>query len=57
VDGSRLRGVFAEGKMSSRFVVVGKASLQDHSEVLLAEDNPVVRRARTSMLEDRELLP
>ena len=24
VDGSRLRGVFAEGEMSSRFVVVGK---------------------------------
>jgi hypothetical protein len=35
VDGSRLRGVFTEGEMSSRFVVVGKIRGQDSTEMLL----------------------
>jgi hypothetical protein len=42
VDGSWLRGVFAEGEMRSRFVVVGKIRGQDATEMLLTEDDHVI---------------
>ena len=43
LDGPRLRGVLAEREMSSRFVIVGKARGQDLTEMLLAEDDYVVK--------------
>jgi hypothetical protein len=43
VDGSRIRRILAKRKMRSRPVVIGKVSLQDPMEVLLAEDNHVVK--------------
>ena len=47
VDGSRIRRALAKIKMSSRPVVIGKVSLQDPTEVLLAEDNHVVKAFST----------
>ena len=43
VDRPRLWRVLAQRKVSSGFVVIGKVSLQDPTEVLLAEDNHVVK--------------
>ena len=42
VNGSRLRSVFAEGEMGSRFVIVGKMGGQDSTEMLFAKDDHVI---------------
>ena len=48
VDGSGLRGVFAEREMRSRLVVIGKVRGQDSTEMLLAEDNHVIETISTN---------
>jgi hypothetical protein len=42
LDGPRIRRVLAEREMSSRFVIVGKVSGQNPTEMLPTEDNHVI---------------
>jgi len=49
LDGARLRRVLAQGQVRSRPVIVGEVGLQNPVQVLLAEDNDVIKTFSTDI--------
>ena len=47
LDGAWLRRVLAQGQVRSRSVIVGEVGLQDAVQVLLTEDNDVIKAFST----------